>query len=82
MGQPLVFRPMMTIYVNGEAREVSTDYTAAQLVATLGLEGRRIAMEVNRDIVPRSRYAEHIFAPGDQIEVVHAIGGGQPSQPL
>jgi thiamine biosynthesis protein ThiS len=69
----------MKITVNGEAREVADDYTAATLVEQMGLAGRRIAMEVNREIVPRSRYPQHRFEDGDQVEVVHAIGGGQPA---
>ena len=42
----------------------------------MALTGKRIAMEVNKEIVPRSRYAQHTFAAGDQIEIVHAVGGG------
>lgn len=66
----------MQIVVNGESREVADGFTAADLVEELGLAGRRVAMEVNLDIVPRSQYAEHSFNDGDKIEVVHAIGGG------
>ena len=66
----------MKIYINGEAREVPEPFTAAQLVTLMGLEGRRIAMEANLDIVPRSSYANHVFQPGDKIEVVSAVGGG------
>ena len=66
----------MQIIVNGESREVAVGFTAAQLVDELGLAGRRVAMEVNLDIVPRSQYSQHSFNDGDKIEVVHAIGGG------
>ena len=66
----------MKIYVNGEAREVADGYTAGQLVADMGLAGKRIAMEVNREILPRSEYAGHSFGAEDKVEVVHAIGGG------
>ncbi len=66
----------MRIYVNGEAREVADDCTAQRLVEELGLVGRRLAMEVNLDIVPRSSYATHRFNPDDRVEIVHAIGGG------
>jgi sulfur carrier protein len=55
---------------------VPDGYTAARLVADLGLAGRRIAMEVNREILSRSQYDSHEFTDGDQVEVVHAIGGG------
>jgi len=66
----------MKIFLNGEAREVSDNYTAAQLVEALGLTGKRIAMEVNMEIVPRSDYESHPLHEGDKVEVVHAIGGG------
>ena len=65
------------IVVNGEERRVPAGTTAARLVEELGLAGRRIAMEVNGEIVPRSTYAEHRFRDGDRVEVVQAIGGGQ-----
>jgi sulfur carrier protein len=67
---------MIEITVNGEPRQVAEGYTAAQLVADMGLEGRRIAMEVNLEIVPRSTYAGHALQPGDRVEIVHAVGGG------
>ncbi|MEK6749384.1 MAG: sulfur carrier protein ThiS [Pseudomonadota bacterium] len=66
----------MEIFVNGEMRAVHMGYTAAQLVAALDLAERRIAMEVNREIVPRSQYAGFVFSAGDRVEVVQAIGGG------
>jgi len=66
----------MQIIVNGDEREVQPDCTAAELVQALGLTGRRIAMEVNLEIVPRSTFAAHHLQPGDRVEIVHAIGGG------
>lgn len=66
----------MELRINGTNRELPDGLTAAQLVETLGLQGRRIAMEVNESIVPRSRYAEHTLRDGDRIEIVHAVGGG------
>ena len=66
----------MEIIVNGNKRAVPEDYTAAQLVEALALGGRRIAMEVNEEIVPRSEYPQHRFTSGDRIEIVHAVGGG------
>ncbi len=66
----------MKIQLNGEPRELPDGFTAEQLVNDMGLNGRRLAMEVNREIVPRSEYAEHVLHDGDQVEIVHAIGGG------
>ncbi|KPK40678.1 MAG: thiamine biosynthesis protein ThiS [Gammaproteobacteria bacterium SG8_47] len=66
----------MQIIVNGDTHEVRQDCTAAELVQALGLTGRRIAMEVNLEIVPRSTFAEHHLRAGDRVEIVHAIGGG------
>ena len=66
----------MQIIVNGEPRNVSDGLTAEQLVSDMDIVGKRIAMEVNLEIVPRSTYADHIFHEGDKIEVVHAVGGG------
>ena len=67
---------MMQILVNGEPRSVAPGLTAAQLVELLELGGRRLAMEVNREILPRSQYAGHELRDGDRVEIVQAIGGG------
>ena len=64
------------IVVNGEKRAFPAGKTLADLVGELGLEGKRVAVEVNEEIVPRSRYAEHVLNGGDRVEVVAAIGGG------
>ena len=66
----------MDIVVNGQTQNVPEGFTAAQLVEQLGLADRRVAMEVNLEIVPRSTYTEHTLSPGDKIEIVHAVGGG------
>ena len=66
----------MEIIVNGENKQVPEGYTAEQLVVAMDLLGKRIAMEVNLEIVPRSTYDAHIFNQGDKIEIVHAVGGG------
>jgi sulfur carrier protein len=73
---PLMNGIPMQITVNGKPRKVPDDTTAATLIDTLGLSGRRLAMEVNGEIVPKSRHAVHGLAPGDRIEIVHAVGGG------
>ncbi|MCK8516702.1 sulfur carrier protein ThiS [Methylonatrum kenyense] len=66
----------MQIQINGEPRTVEDNCSAADLIKHLGLEGRRIAMEINGEIQPRSGYTERRIAAGDCIEIVHAIGGG------
>lgn len=66
----------MEIFVNGNKRTVPEGFTAAQLVESLALGERRVAMEVNEEIVPRSQYPQHRFTQGDRIEIVHAVGGG------
>ncbi len=66
----------MNIILNGEPHELPDGATAEQLVESLGLTGRRIAMELNREIVPRSSYAATSLNEGDKVEIVHAIGGG------
>jgi thiamine biosynthesis protein ThiS len=62
--------------VNGEERSFARLETVAALVAELGLDGRKIAVERNLEIVPRSAYAATALAEGDRIEIVHFIGGG------
>lgn len=66
----------MQIFLNGEARECGDATTVAGLLTELGHAGRRVAVEVNREIVPRSRHAEHVLGEGDRVELVQAIGGG------
>lgn len=66
----------MRIWVNGEAREVSEASTVADLLRELALAGKRVAVEVNAGIVPRSQHADTRLQPGDTVEIVHAIGGG------
>ena len=66
----------MKIVLNGHEADVASDATLADVVASAGLAGRRVAIEVNREIVPRSDYRARVLAAGDRIEVVHAIGGG------
>lgn len=67
---------MIQITINGEPRSIAPDLTAAQLIDLLELGGRRLAMEINREILPRSQYAGHRLNDGDRIEIVQAIGGG------
>jgi sulfur carrier protein len=66
---------MVSVSVNGVARDVAAS-SVADLVAALGLAGKRIAVERNGEIVPRSRYAQTPLANGDRLEIVGAVGGG------
>jgi sulfur carrier protein len=66
----------MKLWVNGEERAVEAVVDVAGLVAALGLDGRKVAIERNLEIVPRSTYGLTPVAEGDRIEIVHFIGGG------
>lgn len=66
----------MEIFVNGEPKAVSGDKILLELVEDLGLREQRIAVEVNREIVPRSAHAGRRLRAGDRVEIVTAIGGG------
>ena len=66
----------MEIRYNGVALNIADACTLAELIAAQGLTGKRIAVERNGEIVPRSQHADCLCAAGDIIEVVHAIGGG------
>lgn len=66
----------IAITVNGETREVPAPATVADLLARIGLDPRKVAVERNLEIVPRSTYATTALAAGDRLEIVHFIGGG------
>ena len=66
----------MEILLNGETQQLPESATAADLVDSLGLGGRRYAMEVNGELLPKSLHAGHVLKPGDRVEIVHAVGGG------
>ncbi|HWU68209.1 MAG TPA: sulfur carrier protein ThiS [Stenotrophobium sp.] len=66
----------MNIQLNGTRRDLPAGSSLAALIAQLPLAGRRLAVERNGEIVPRSQYAQVTLAEGDRIEIVQAIGGG------
>ena len=69
----------MKLQINGEERDLSDSlapFTLATLVEVLGMKADRVAVELNRDIVPRDRWAETCLNDGDRLEVVHFVGGG------
>lgn len=66
----------MDIVLNGEPRSLARPLTILELLQDEDLGERRVAVEVNGEIVPRSRHAGHALQQGDRIEIVHALGGG------
>jgi sulfur carrier protein len=66
----------MEIVLNGEPRALATPLTVLGLLQAEGLGERRVAVEVNGEIVPRSGHGEHALREGDRVEIVHALGGG------
>ena len=66
----------VTITLNGETRTLAAPLSVAGLLASIGLDTRKVAVERNEEIVPRSLYASTALATGDALEIVHFIGGG------
>lgn len=66
----------MQLVINGEERSFGELASVAALVEELGIKGDRVAVELNRDIVPRSRWADTSLREGDRLEIVHFVGGG------
>jgi thiazole synthase len=67
----------MIVYVNGESHEFSGDKKVADIIENMGLSGKRIAVELNQEILPFDQYQNCELHNGDHLEIVHAIGGGQ-----
>ncbi len=67
---------LLRIILNGEARDLPAPLDIPALLAHEGLAERRVAVEVNGAIVPRSRHAGFALGDGDRVEIVHALGGG------
>ena len=68
--------PPLSIRVNGEARTFRAGASVADLVEALGLGGRKLAVAVNRDVVPRAQHARLKLSEGDRVEILEAVGGG------
>ncbi|MGD9720756.1 MAG: sulfur carrier protein ThiS [Pirellulales bacterium] len=66
----------MNVFVNGVAREVPAATTVAALLSDLAVTQRHVAVEVNLELVPRTRHAQHQLQEGDRLEVVTLVGGG------
>jgi sulfur carrier protein len=66
----------MKLQINGHSRDFSGPLSVLSLLEAMGLGERRVAVELNQQIVPRSRHGQQQLAEGDQIEIIQAIGGG------
>ena len=66
----------MQIILNGQPHDCAAGSTLAALLAATGHAQRRVAVEVNRAIVPRGQHAQRMLAEGDHVEIIHAVGGG------
>ena len=66
----------MQIFLNGNKKEVSKGLTVEGLLDKLGLKDKRLAVEVNQELVVHSLFAEHALKAGDRVEIIEAIGGG------
>ena len=70
----------MKLHINGEAKDFDSPnpFTLAALVELLSMKSDRVAVELNREIVPRDRWSQTSLKEGDSLEIVHFVGGGQP----
>ena len=66
----------LSIRVNGEPRTLTPGTSVAELIGLLGLRGRKLAVAVDREVVPRSQYEARRLADGDRVEILEAVGGG------
>ena len=66
----------MNIILNGATETIPEQLTLAELIRNMDLSGKRYAVEINEQLIPRSRHDEHRLQEGDNVEVVQAIGGG------
>ncbi len=69
---------VMKLVINGEEKSFADDLSLSALVEKLGMKPDRVAVELNRDIVPRERWASTALQEGDRLEIVHFVGGGNP----
>jgi len=73
---PIAGELAVKIFVNGEPRDVNAGTTIAQLLESLRLDPRTLAVELNLDVIPRGRHAECVLQEGDRLEIVTLVGGG------
>ncbi|NOQ69907.1 MAG: sulfur carrier protein ThiS [Gammaproteobacteria bacterium] len=66
----------MTIILNGKDKQIDSNSSIEQLLKNLNLENKRLAVEINQEIIPRSEFNSHMLKESDKVEIVQAIGGG------
>jgi len=66
----------MRIIINGQSRQIRDRSSVQVMLEEMKLQDRRIAVEVNREIIPRTLHAQVLLAEGDQVEIIQAVGGG------
>jgi len=66
----------MDIFLNGEKQKIENGLNITNLIKQLNFENKRLAVEVNLEIVPRSQFDSYVLSAGDKVEIVRAIGGG------
>lgn len=71
----------MLVTINGETRDIDSQ-TVTELLETLAIDPRRVAVELNMEILPKAAYATTTLSAGDSMEIVHFVGGGQPPATL
>ena len=67
---------MISVFINGVAQDFDQPVTVTELIQRMELGGKRVALERNGEIVPRSQFTHQLLADGDQLEIVVAVGGG------
>ncbi|HMV12758.1 MAG: sulfur carrier protein ThiS [Nitrosomonas sp.] len=67
---------MIQLIINGEPQQFESSLNLQQLLENMGLQNKRIAIEHNGEIIPRSRFSDYIVTEGDRLEIVVAVGGG------
>ena len=72
----------MLLHINGESREFPDGLTVAALVGQLGMKPDRVAVELNLEIVSRTKWEATVLKDGDKLEVVHFVGGGSAGLPM
>ncbi len=66
----------MQIFLNNETRQIGENCSVAALIKELNLENKRLAIEIDLEIVPRSQFDNYLLVEGNKVEIIHAIGGG------